>query len=313
MNKKVLLIHRIFFAINLLIWVGCLIYYILKFGSLPDEIGIHFGGNGDFDVIASKVYGFYPHLIGGIITLGLAVAFHIIPKKSSGLKMRGRGEEIFRAEVMFTLDVLHMMCLLLFAFWTRSVSLQVGLPLHTVGNVLSVFLLLIAAGIAAQIVTYIVFREKKKDAKDTMLTHRLSRLIAWLVTFGSVWMLLEVYPRLPGDEKLYFDPDYYGLAYFANLGRYLDKRYLFIPLVAGVVLLIIIEIISVRAVKAEKRSLVRYTDDLRVFTGLFFFFSNMTLCSESKIKPGFLGFFAVLYTIATILFLVRRKKEKTKI
>lgn len=310
MDKKVLTFHRIIFAANILIWLGCVLFYLMKWSSLPAEIGIHFGANGDFDVIASKVYGFYPHIIGGLITVGLAVAFHIIPNKGIGLKMKGRGEAIFRAELLFTLDVLHTMCLVVFAFWTRSVSLQVALPLHSIGNVISVFLLIIAVGIAAQIVTYIVFREKKKGTEQAALAHRLSRLIAWLVTFGGIWMLIEVLPRLPGDEKLYYDPDYYGLAYFANLDKYLDKRYLIIPHIIIVLLLVVLEIISVKATRANNKPLIMLTDDLKVFSGLFFFFTNMTLCSELRIKPAFLGFFAALYMISFVLFIVRCKREK---
>ncbi|MDO4864645.1 MAG: hypothetical protein Q4A05_10800 [Ruminococcus sp.] len=309
MNKAVLIIHRILYAVNALILLGSVGFFLSKWSSLPREIGIHFGGDGDFDVVAAKVFGFYPHVIGAIIFAGMTVAFIVIRRKKTGLKITEKGENIFKAELIITLELFLMYCMMLVVMWTRSVSLQVSMETGLVGNITLIMLAVVTVGIISEVITCAVCRDKSEGAKSSMLGHRVARLVAWLLTFGGVWMLAESWVRHPADEELYFDPDYYGLAYFANLDRFLDKHWLIVPQVMVVVLLIVLEVISVRAVRSQKSALVKLTDDLKLFSGIFFFIVNMLLCSETRIGAGFVAFFAVLYLIAFILYFVRRKKE----
>jgi len=306
MNKAILSIHRILYAINVLIWLGSVGFFISKWSTLPSDIGIHFGADGDFDVVAAKVFGFYPHVIGLIVLAGMTVAFIVVRKRKTGLKITDKGEAIFKSELIITLEFFLMYCMALVAVWTRSVSLQVPIAQSFVGNISLIILAVLAVGIVSEVITCIIHRDKSAEKKDSTLLHRLARLIAWLLTFGGVWMLAESWVRHPADEKYYFDPDYYGLAYFANLDRFLDKRWLIIPQMITVVVLIVIEVISVRAMKSQKRALVKLTDDLKLFSGIFFFICNMTLCVEQKIGVGFVAFFAILYTIAFILYFVRK-------
>ena len=309
MNKAVLTIHRALYAVNVLIWLGSVGFFLSKWSSLPREIGIHFGGDGDFDVVAAKVFGFYPHVIGLIVLAGMTVAFIVVRRRKTGLKITEKGEAIFKSELILTLELFLMYCMALVAVWTRSVSLQVPIDTEFVGNLSLIMLAVLAIGIVSEVITCIIHRDKSAEKKDTMLFHRLARLIAWLLTFGDVWMLAESWVRHPADEKFYFDPDYYGLAYFVNLDRFLDKHWLILPQVVTVVILIVLEVISVRAVKSQKSALVKLTDDLKLFSGIFLFIVKMLLCSEQKIGMGFVIFFAILYVIAFTLYFVRKRKE----
>ncbi len=309
MNKAVLTIHRILYAINVLIWLGSVGFFLSKWSILPRDIGIHFGGNGDFDVVAAKVFGFYPHVIGLIVLAGMTVAFLVVRKRKTGLKITEKGETIFKSELIITLELFLMYCMALVAVWTRSVSLQVPIDQGFVGNLSLIMLTVVGVGAAAEVITCCIHRDKSAEKKDSMLSHRLARLIAWLLTFGGFWMLAESWVRHPADEKFYFDPDYYGLAYFANLDRFLDKHWLIVPQVMVVVILIVLEVISLRAVKSQKKALVKLTDDLKLFSGIFFFISNLTLCAEQRIGMGFVIFFAIFYVIAFILYFVRKRKE----
>ena len=104
MNKTFTVIHRILFSLNILILLGSLVFYLIKWNSLPEEIGMHFSYDGQFDVVASKFYGFYPHIVSGIMLTIAAVANHFILKVKTGLKLTKQGEKIFRTEMCMALD-----------------------------------------------------------------------------------------------------------------------------------------------------------------------------------------------------------------
>ena len=312
MNKKVLILHRILFWANVLMLAATLVYYLIRWGSLGENIGIHFGPDGSFDVIASKVYGFYPHLIGGLIIGGIAAADHFIIKKDMGLRISEKGERLLRAEAALSLDVFLSLWCVYFAAWSWSVSTQrpmvkAVLPIITVlGNVL-------LFGLTAQVVTWIKFREKgAKKSEDTGAAHRMCRLVAWIMTAGSIGFMLEAWDRLPGDEKLYFDPAYDGLAYIANFGEYMDKRLLVIPHALCIVLLAIFEIVGRRAEKAEKRQLMSLFDKLKLLCGLFFFWWELNLWTEQPIGIVSVGIFTVLCAAALAVYIVKKRKVEKR-
>ncbi|MBR2283686.1 MAG: DUF1648 domain-containing protein [Ruminococcus sp.] len=307
MNRKIMWIHRVIFWINVLLLAASLVLYLTKWNELPDEIGVHFGPDGNFDVIASKLYGFYPHLIGGIVIAGIAAADHIILKKNTGLKISEKGERLFKSELILTLDVFTFFWSAFFSIWSHSVCLQKPLDTDLVRNITSVVSVLILIGIIIQICTCIRYRTEKKSS-DNNLMHRLSRLIAWLLTFGGIGVIAECWSRYPTDERLYYDPEYYGLAYFANFDAYLDKRLLLIPHFVVIVLLAVLEIISVRAAGAGRNTLVSLTDKLKLICGGFFFWWNLVLETENSVGMISAGLFVLLCAVS---FAVYKLKNKT--
>ena len=307
MNGKIKTVHRILLTVSILILGASLVFYLIKWGDYPEEIGVHFDSDGGFDVVTSKFFGFYPHVIGGIAIAGIALACRLIGKKKTGLRISEKGEERFRTELCLTLDCIALLVSLFFAYWSVCVALQQ--PLDTDKGRLALALIAAASvvGIIAETITYIRHREKAEKAAPSGLFHRLCRLIPWLLTAGAAAALAECWERFPSDEALYEDPAYRGLVYSANFDAYYDRKLLLIALIAVLILLTVLEIISVRAAKAEKQSLVSLTDKLKLLTGVFFFWWFLMLLMEFSIGAVSVGAFALLFTVSFVLYAKSRK------
>ena len=305
MNKTILLIHRILMFICIAVLGVSLVYYLMKWGSLPDEPGIHFGPDQEFDVYASKVYGFYPHLMSGI-TIGIA-AFSgwLISRKSTGLNISEKGEKLFKAEIMLTVDVIALLITLTFLEWTMAVSHQRALGDIALGLTSAAFIAG-AVGIIAEIVTAVKFRKKNEPAKDTGAFHRSCRVAAWLITGLSVILLIFMWERIPSDDVI---DQYHGLAYFANFDAYLNKWLLTIPYAVCAGILAVLEVISAKAMKKDSKALVRFTDRLKLINGLFFFWWNLQLMSEAKIGAVSVGIYAGLTVLCAVLYICRKKES----
>lgn len=310
MDKRVIWAHRILFSAGVIMLSASLVYYLIRWGSLPEEIGVHFDWNGQYNVVDAKFYGFYPHLIGGIITAGIAVAGYFIKSRSTGLGLDEKGEELFRSELILTLDIFLLYWTGLFSLWSYSVAVQIPLDNGLIKNYSQILGILILIGIVLQIAACIRHRVKKekKDKTENALGHRLCRLIAWLLAVGGLLILAEIYGRLPADPQLYLDPDYRGLAYFANLGAFCDKRLLLIPHGIIILLLAILEVISARA-KKDRRDIVLLTDRLKVICSVFFIWWNLLLEIEEGIGVISAGLFLTLCTVSFVLFAAGRKKQ----
>ncbi len=309
MNKKAVIIHRIIFALSVLPLAESLVFYLIKWHSLPRETGVHFAPDGSFDVVASKVYGFYPHLMGGLITAGIALAFRFIGKKSTGLRISEKGERLFRTELIFTLDIVLMTSCAIFTMWSFCVSLQKPLNARLAAYLMTAALIMVLIGVVIQVITCVLHRQKADVRQSTGTAHRLSRITGWLMTAGSAAMLAEVWNRLPIDDELYFDPKYDGLAYFANFDRFLDKRLLLIPLALLIIIQTALEIVSAKASRSGKRAAVSLTDKLRVINGLFFFYWLLMICSEASVGAVSVGIYAALTAASAAVYLIKRKSS----
>ena len=305
MDKKIILVHRILFSVFVIPLVASLVFYLIKWNTLPDEIGMHFDHNGDFDVVASKVYGFYPHVIGGLILTGMAVADHFIQTKSTGLKITEKGEKLFKAVLILTLDCFTFMWSSYFSFWSYSVSAQSPLNTHLYGKIESVSLVLLMTGIGIQNYICIKYKTQKKYV-DLKLMHRLCRLTAWFLTVGGIWAFAESWNRHPSDEELYFNPQYYGLAYFENFDAFLDKRLLLIPQILVIALLVAFEVISAKATKAKRDVFVSLIDKLKLICGVFFFWWNLLLDTESRIGIVSVCLFGLLCIVSIVTYGIKR-------
>lgn len=306
MEKTVKLLHRTLITLCIFILGGSLIYYLTKWGSLPDEPGIHFGPDQEFDVYASKVYGFYPHLMSGI-TIGIA-AFSgwLISRKSTGLNISEKGEKLFKAEIMLTIDVIALLITLTFLEWTMAVSHQRALGDIALGLISAAFIAG-AVGISAEIVTAVKFRKKNEPAKGTGTFHRSCRIAAWLLTGLSVILLIFIWERLPADD---ITDQYHGLAYFANSGTYMNKCLLLVPYAVCVIILAVLEVISARAMKKDSKALVRFTDRLKLINGLFFFWWDLMLMSEAKIGAVSVCIYIGLTVLFAVLYIFHKKENQ---
>lgn len=161
MNKKTLLLHRILFYASILILAASLVFFLIKWNTLPEKIGIHFAEDGQFDVTDSKLFGFYPHLIGGIFIAITAAAGFLTNKIKIGLKLTEKGEQLFKTEFRLTIDSLNVLLSLFFANWSRCVASQVPLDLTTVQILIYIMLAVIAAGSILGIIICQKYKEKK--------------------------------------------------------------------------------------------------------------------------------------------------------
>ena len=309
MNGTTKLIHRILLTVSILILGASLVFYLIKWEAYPEEIGVHFDSDGGFDVVASKFFGFYPHVIGGIVVVGIALSCRLIGKRKTGLRISEKGEEHFRTELCLTLDCIALLVSLFFAYWSVCVSLQQPLDTDKARLVLGLIAAAALAGIIAETVTYIRHREKTEKTASSGIFHRLCRLITWLLTAGAAATLAECWSRYPSDEKLYEDPAYRGLVYSANFDAYYDRKLLLMALFAVLILLIILEVISVRAARAEKQPLVTLTDRLKLITGVFFFWWYLLLLAQQGIGPVSVGAFALLCIGSFVIYARSRKRQ----
>lgn len=301
-------IHRILLIISILMLLASLVFFLIKWNELPDEIGIHFASDGQFDVEAEKFFGFYPHLVGGILIAVFQSAHYLINKIKIGLSISAEGETLFKTEFRLTLDVLSVLVSLFFVNWSLSVSLQVSLNIVLTLILAALMFGVSTAGIVLGIITYKKHREKKESAKIPGRFHSVCRLIAWMLTVSGIVVLAVGWDRLPLDEEFYFDPEYYGLAYFANFDAFLDRRLLLIPHILIVVLLAVFEVISVNAKKANKNALGVLTDKLKLISGVFFFWWNMLLISELGIGIVSLCLFVLLYAASFIIYFIKKHR-----
>lgn len=306
MNKKISVIHHILFFFSIFLLAASLVFYLSKWSSYPEEIGIHFAPDGQYDVIASKFYGFYPHVAGGIAIAGLTFSGYLIHHKKTGLSVSEKGEQLFKTELCLTLDCLSVLLSIFFSFWSRTVSLQIPLDANFMGNLVSIMLIVSVFGIVSEIVTYQKYKIRKQTAEKSGVSHRLCRLIPWMLTAAGILILLVSWERLPHGEEFENNPDYYGLVYFANFNAFLVKSLLLIPYIVNSILLVILEIFSVKAVKAQKTALISLTDRLKLVIGIFFFWWNFLLVQELPV--GIMS--SVLFFCLCILFLILYFKSK---
>ncbi|MBR1554904.1 MAG: DUF1648 domain-containing protein [Oscillospiraceae bacterium] len=306
MNKKIIMAHRTALILSILILAASLVFYLTKWNSFPEEIGIHFDGNGQYDVIASRFYGFYPHIVGGILIAGFAFADFLISRNNTGLNISEKGEQHFKTELCLTLDCLSVLLSLFFANWSRCVSLQIPLNIKFMGILELIMMTAAAAGITAEVLTCRKYRLQKKQSGTAKLGHAVCRLIAWLLTIASIGVLAVAWERLPSDDKFYYNPEYYGLAYISNFSVFLDKKILLIPHILIIILLIVLEILSVKAIRTNQNTLAILLDKLKLTDGVFFFWWNLLLASEMSIGI----FSAVLFVCLHILFAVSYFENK---
>ncbi|MBR1862775.1 MAG: hypothetical protein IJ806_01635 [Ruminococcus sp.] len=127
MSKHVMIINRIMAALCFSALGVSLVFFIIKWGSLPAEPGIHFDlKTGEFDVYAAKVLGFYPHVIGALLLGAIVLVQRAAAKKSLGLRVNEEGDKIIRTELCLTLDLIMVYITLFCLNWSFAVSLQRG-------------------------------------------------------------------------------------------------------------------------------------------------------------------------------------------
>lgn len=125
MPKQVKIIHIVITIMAWGILIYSLIHLLLTYQSLAEEIGVHFGGNGEFDVIDSKRYIAYPYIVS-LISLVLCDGFALLSQKiKMGLKISEIGEKKMRSAFVMLLDLMKVCISFFFAgVWADRVMRQ---------------------------------------------------------------------------------------------------------------------------------------------------------------------------------------------
>ena len=311
--KTAKLIHR---CLVILLWAalaGMFIAYFIAMPGLPDEPGIHFSPDREFDVYASKIYGFYPHLITLIILLvDLGGTWAVTGGKLKlGLNVTERGNELIKWVIALTLDLAAAFFEGYFVFWTYSVCTQRPLSSHAPGCAMHTY----EAGFLGLIVCVILSRKyalpktEESREKKLALDHRIHRLLGW-IGVGMVFLIvLFVMERLPEGDLA---DEHHGMAWFANFGEYLPKWLVLSPFMVLVPLMGIFELLGDRAFKAGDRAGTQLADGDKSTLAIFCIWWALMLASEEPIGwiSTCLCAGALWWDLAEYLF--RRKKGSSK-
>lgn len=103
------IIKTIHIALTVISWgiiITSLIRIAVVWDSLPDNIGVHFADNGEFDVIDSKNYAAYPYLISIVALVFFEISALFSKKTKMGMKISENGDIKIRTALGMLLDIL---------------------------------------------------------------------------------------------------------------------------------------------------------------------------------------------------------------
>ena len=145
---------------------GFLVYFLISYGALPERIGVHFDGDGNFDVIMEKIFGLYPFVAGGGLLLAFSLLSLAVNKvKRLGLRVDEKGEMLIRTTVTEALDMFKLLWSVLFSMWSYCVINQVRMDLNIRDMLIMLFLALFPITAAVVIIT--ARKHRIKDEKET--------------------------------------------------------------------------------------------------------------------------------------------------
>ncbi len=163
---------------HIIIFIACLIplaiglvWFIIRYDSLPNPMGIHFGFDEKthesiFDVIDNKIFGIYPFVAGfGLIGL-LSLCGFFVRRVKPSKKVTEKGDAIMRQFVLCIIDAFNIIISIYFTVWTYCIIKQYPKPMKQWGQPLALIWLPLLLGFPIGfIVLRIVFRKKKETAQ----------------------------------------------------------------------------------------------------------------------------------------------------
>lgn len=108
MSRIIKTIHIALTVISWGIFILSLIRIAVVWNSLPDNIGIHFADNGEFDVIGSKNYAAYPYLVSIVALVFFETSSLLSKKIKMGLKISEKGNIKIRTALRMLLDIFKL-------------------------------------------------------------------------------------------------------------------------------------------------------------------------------------------------------------
>ena len=164
--------HLIILALCIIPLAIGLVWFISKYSSLPDPMGIHFGFDEKthesiFDVVDNKIFGIYPFVAGfGLIGL-LSLCGFFVRRVKPSKKVTEKGHSVMQQFVLFVVDANNIIISIYFTVWTYCIIKQYPKPMKQWGQPLAIIwaplLLLLPIGVIA---LRIVFSKKRAEKKS---------------------------------------------------------------------------------------------------------------------------------------------------
>lgn len=157
MNKAVKIIHISHNVIAWVIFIASLIRFAAVWSSLPENLGIHFASDGNFDMISKKSYAAYPYIVS-IAALAFFELSGLLSRKiKPGAKISEKGDLKIRTALKLLLDVFKLGFSFFFAgVWADCVIRQ--RPLDT--RIPAAVMLIMAAAFCGFVIAAIVIKVK---------------------------------------------------------------------------------------------------------------------------------------------------------
>lgn len=157
MGRTVKIIHIALTAIAWGIFIASLIRFAAAWSSLPENIGIHFASDGQFDMISKKSYAAYPYIVT-IVALAFFELSALLSKKiKTDVRISEKGNLKIRAALKILLDIFKIGFSFFFSgVWADCVIRQ--RPLNT--SIPAAVMLIMAAAFCAFVIAAIVIKVK---------------------------------------------------------------------------------------------------------------------------------------------------------
>ena len=266
MYKKFLYVHFALAAAALLALWAELVHFFIIYKDLPETIGMHFGGEGEFDVHAEKYYGFYPYLMGTLIIGALLVADRFVLKLRLGAGYDQKGDRLVRASVLLFTNGIKAYTCLFFLEWSDAVIHQHGTKgrVNTIGAY--VFLVLLVSALILS--TYAKYKHKQKGGdKQKTDTHRLAFLYCLMISLCQIVTSTVLWERYPKDNET---TDPFASIYFADLGTNAPKWLHLLPVIISFAAVIAMSVLVKRLGARGERAGCRPNDKKAVRCGRLF-------------------------------------------
>ena len=160
LNNKNKVLHIILSVIGYSIFIIGLIRVIFGYNKLPNIIGMHFGGDGSFDMYDSKLWILYPLILTIIFFCVFELVGFFSKKVKTGLKIKEENENKIKSVFLILLDVLKLCFSFFFSgVWVDCLIKQKDL--NTIIPIIVLFIIFISFIYFAFYIVYIKIKDKK--------------------------------------------------------------------------------------------------------------------------------------------------------
>lgn len=156
MGRIIKTMHIVLTVISWEILVFSMIRIAVVWNTLPDNIGVHFDSNGEFDVIGSKNYAAYPYVVS-LVSLVLCEISALLSKKiKMGMQISEEGDKKIRMALGLLFDIFKLGLSFFFSgVWAdcviRQHSLNTNISVVVMLVMFLAFLVFVAAAIVIKI------------------------------------------------------------------------------------------------------------------------------------------------------------------